>query len=422
MTDKGGLTANATTIVNVTWVNQPPVANAGQNQTVNEGSLVTLDGSASTDPDDGIASYSWTQLSGPPVTLNSSAAQCTFTAPSVPRTGQAFTFQLTVTDKGGLKSTATVTVTVQWVDTPPVVSAGNNVWILSKDQATTVIAGTATDADGDSLTYAWSGGNTQLGSRQVGDSGQAPLSLALVPTLSIGAHTLTLAVNDGYVTRASSMLLTIENTPPTVAPTGEGTYQIKAPETLGGRVSDYDGDVVTYTWLDGTTVLSTGSVLTVAGGTPVDLPPFTTSGLSIGAHAIILQATDGVNAPITQKITVTVIDTIVPVLAPVASQSILWPPNGKMVPITIQANATDSDGLPVVLTVTVACDESGTGFWTTPAINQTTGVISLSLQAARAGNNKDGRQYTITITATGQSGIPSTANVKIVVPHDQGKK
>lgn len=423
VTDNGGLTATATCIVNVAWVNQPPVANAGQNQTVNGGDPVTLDGSASTDPDDGIASYLWTQLSGPPVTLSStSAAQRTFTAPYVPRGDAMLTFQLTVTDKGGLQSSATCSVTVQWVDTPPVVNTGNNVFILSEDQATTVITGTATDADGDSLAYTWFEGNTPLASGQVGPSGAAPLNLALVPPLPIGAHTLTLVVNDGYATAMGDMILTIDNSPPTVVPTGEGAYEIKVPVTLGGQASDYDGDVVNYTWLDGTTALFTGSVQTVAGGTPVNLLPFTTSGLSIGVHAITLQATDGVNKPVTQKITVTVIDTMVPTLAPVASQSILWPPDGKMVPITIQANAADNDGLPVVLTVTIACNESGTGFWTTPAINQTTGVISLSLQAARAGNNKDGRQYTITITATGQSGIPSTTNVKIVVPHDQGKK
>jgi len=36
--------------------NEPPVADAGPNQTVNEGATVMLNGSNSSDPDDGIAS------------------------------------------------------------------------------------------------------------------------------------------------------------------------------------------------------------------------------------------------------------------------------------------------------------------------------------------------------------------------------
>jgi hypothetical protein len=92
--------------------NQPPIANAGPSQTVSQGSIVTLVGTGSFSPNGGtIVSYSWTQTSGTPVSLNgANTATPTFTAP----TGTtSLTFSLTVTDStGAVSSPSTVTVTV----------------------------------------------------------------------------------------------------------------------------------------------------------------------------------------------------------------------------------------------------------------------------------------------------------------------
>jgi hypothetical protein len=64
VTDNDGASSSSTTNVLVKNVNMSPVADAGVNQTVNEGTAnVKLDGSKSYDPDKGdtIASYTWTQ-------------------------------------------------------------------------------------------------------------------------------------------------------------------------------------------------------------------------------------------------------------------------------------------------------------------------------------------------------------------------
>jgi K319-like protein len=94
-------------------VQSPPVANAGQPQTVPEGSLVFLDGSTSYATTSGayISSYSWTQTSGTTVGLDGATfARPSFTAPSSPAT---FTFSLTVTDSlGQVSQPSSVTVTV----------------------------------------------------------------------------------------------------------------------------------------------------------------------------------------------------------------------------------------------------------------------------------------------------------------------
>jgi hypothetical protein len=80
---------------------------------VEEGATVTLDGSNSTDPDDGIASYLWTQTAGPPGTLSdASAVQPTFVTPIVDLSGATLTFKLTAEDIGGLQASSQVSVTI----------------------------------------------------------------------------------------------------------------------------------------------------------------------------------------------------------------------------------------------------------------------------------------------------------------------
>jgi len=155
VTDKGGLKSAAQCIVNVTWINAPPTAVTGPDQTVDEGVLVTLDGSASTDPDDGIASYAWQQKEGPPVTLsNAGAMQPTFTTPNVGPAGAALKFELTVTDNGGLKSTATCIVNVTWVNDPPTANAGLD-QSVSAGAVVTLNGGGSSDPDDGIASYLW---------------------------------------------------------------------------------------------------------------------------------------------------------------------------------------------------------------------------------------------------------------------------
>jgi len=108
--------------------NKAPVAKAGSDQTVecDRGATVTLDGSASFDPDKDPITFAWKQVSGTTVNLNVSGAIASFSAapPGV------YEFQLTVTDDKGASSTDNVIVTIR-DSTSPVLILGlspNTLW------------------------------------------------------------------------------------------------------------------------------------------------------------------------------------------------------------------------------------------------------------------------------------------------------
>ncbi len=94
-----------------TYAGGPPTAVAGTDLNAAMGSRVNVDGAASTDTAFGeITSYAWTQVGGPPVTLEGATAVITsFTAPT---TAGVIELELTVRDAGGNSSTDRVQVTV----------------------------------------------------------------------------------------------------------------------------------------------------------------------------------------------------------------------------------------------------------------------------------------------------------------------
>ena len=101
----------------VTSGNKAPIANAGPDQSHTDGvggfslgvSVITLDGTSSTDPDGDSLTFSWTQTEGDPITLSDSTTeQPTFT----PTITDVYVFQLTVSDPKGKSSSDTVTITI----------------------------------------------------------------------------------------------------------------------------------------------------------------------------------------------------------------------------------------------------------------------------------------------------------------------
>ncbi|HEX7846814.1 MAG TPA: PKD domain-containing protein, partial [Chitinophagaceae bacterium] len=138
VTDDKGLSAKDTmqVIVNDTGQpNSPPVANAGADQTITlPANTVNLNGSASSDPDNNISTYSWTKVSGPLsftiVNTNAVQTQVTNLVEGV------YQFELKVTDAGGLfdKDTLQVIVNPQSSSPPPcATNCGKIVFVSDRD-------------------------------------------------------------------------------------------------------------------------------------------------------------------------------------------------------------------------------------------------------------------------------------------------
>ena len=105
----------------VTILNSPPVAEAGDGQTVNIITPVTLDGGGSSDADGGadITGYAWTQAAGDTTHVTLSGAN-TVTASFTPTVAGVYHFTLTVTDGSAASGTDTVTIDVNNPNHPPV--------------------------------------------------------------------------------------------------------------------------------------------------------------------------------------------------------------------------------------------------------------------------------------------------------------
>jgi hypothetical protein len=100
------------------------------------------------------------------------------------------------------------------------------------------------------------------------------------------------------------------------------------------------------------------------------------------------------------------------------SNAVLWPPNHKMVPITIAVSAFDPDGSHVtvrIVSVSSSEPENGLGDGDTGPDFRITGDLTLLLRAERAGGGP-GRTYTIELEATDEFGSSTRTTVAVFVP------
>jgi len=114
--------------------------------------------------------------------------------------------------------------------------------------------------------------------------------------------------------------------------------------------------------------------------------------------------------------TVTVVDRIPPGISRMtASPNVLWPPNHKMVAVSLGVSVEDACDANVASSCRIVSVSSNEG---SAADSQITGRMTASLRAERSG--KGDRVYNVAVTCTDASNNSSTGTVAVTVPHDQG--
>ena len=132
---------------------KPPVANAGNDQTIQlPASTFTLSGSATT-PQGTITNYTWTKVSGPNNPLINNAASATTSVSGF--VAGTYVFQLQVTNDGGLSAVDEVTVTVVAESASvPVANAGAD-QTIQLPLSFFVLSGSGTTQKGTITDYLW---------------------------------------------------------------------------------------------------------------------------------------------------------------------------------------------------------------------------------------------------------------------------
>ena len=252
VTDNEGSTGSASVSISIIY-NNPPVAEAGDDQDIFEGSLVELDASASSDTDGSIVSYSWQQIdnSGHSITLSDpSTTKPSFTAPKVAAgTSLILIFELTVTDDRGKSSQDSITLSLIY-NNPPIADAGQN---FAADEGISVaLDGSASsDSEDSTLAYFWQQVDSSGYAITLDDPSSATPSFT---TPIVGADIelifqLTVTDSLGKSSDANVSISVIYNIPPIAdAGTDQTVYEGDSVALDGSSSSDSDGSTLTYLW------------------------------------------------------------------------------------------------------------------------------------------------------------------------------
>jgi PKD repeat protein len=237
VTDGALLNATDSLLVQVSE-DQPPVADAGEDQEVNEDVEVTLDGSGSSD-DLGVADWEWTFDDGGTQTLSGEFATWTFDTPGT------YTVTLVVTDTVGQTSEPDTTVITVADLTAPTADAGPDQDVVAGDEVT-FDGSDSSDNSGTIANWTWT-------FEEDGDTlvlyGVSPVRIFSVE----GTYPVTLTVKDaaGNSDTDEVVIRVASANEPPVADAGEDAEIEKGEtHTFDGTGSSDDGGLadLNFTW------------------------------------------------------------------------------------------------------------------------------------------------------------------------------
>lgn len=229
--------------------NNPPVANPGSDQTVQVGTTVSLDASASSDPDgDHPLSYAW-QFTSVPAGSNAELTNPTDTDPYfVPDVVGDYGLELVVTDSLG-RPGLLANVTISTFNTPPVADAGLDQVIDTSGTQVMLDGSQSSDDDGHGFTQLWTFASIPEGSNTVlnDPATLTPSFLADVP----GDYVVLLTVTDdfGASSTPDSVTVTFNNAKPVADAGMNQSGHLGIPILLDGSGStDANNDPLAYSW------------------------------------------------------------------------------------------------------------------------------------------------------------------------------
>ena len=137
-----------------------------------------------------------------------------------------------------------------------------------------------------------------------------------------------------------------------------------------------------------------------------------------GTFTVTASATDGAGNEATVTHGTVVLDRTAPTVSASASQTTLWPPNGKLVTVDVTGMVADA-GSGIGQTTYGVTDEYGVIALSGAVPLDTAGAFRVSVQlvASRRDDDRDGRRYVIVVAAKDRAGNSQSSSVAITVPH-----